>query len=442
MKKLLAALLSAALLATTAVGCGSNGNGTDTSGNTGAGDSSGTKQVHFANWWGEHEIEIADKYFKEKWTPESGIEVVFDYIPFDGFVQKMVSEITAGNPADLILCNSDMVSSYAKNGLMLELDEYMERDSVDFSEFYGSPDWVVNGKMVGLPSWYGAWFMYVNTTMLEENGIDVPRGSWTWDEMREICLKVADPGNGIYGLSDGMSNEPIYWYMLNGGAAFSDDMSECTINSPEVVDTMEFVRKLIYEDKVVPEPSSYSTTPADQLFRDGKAAFHYNGTWTVNYLRTNADSIDFNWDVIFAPTGPNAKGDVTPARSSGMFIPKNGKDVETSWEVMKHWGSEEGINNIDIGALSSMPSSAATLEDEAYYTYPDQQPESFNKDFLGAVASRAKYFPFTHHILGTNVQNAMNSLSNVWVENKDSKTVCDEAYETIMANWDAIEKVG
>ena len=156
MKKLLAALLSAALMATTAVGCGNNGNGTDTSGNTGAGDSSGTKQVHFANWWGEHEIEIADKYFKEKWTPESGIEVVFDYIPFDGFVQKMVSEITAGNPADLILCNSDMVSSYAKNGLMLELDEYMERDSVDFSEFYGSPDWFVNGKMVGLPSWYGA----------------------------------------------------------------------------------------------------------------------------------------------------------------------------------------------------------------------------------------------------------------------------------------------
>lgn len=451
MKKFLSALLCTALVVS-AAGCGSGGSApssssaapqTESSPSQAADAASGdVKQVRFANWWGEHEIEIADQYFKEQWTPQSGIEVVFDYIPFEGFIQKMISEITAGSPADLILCNSDHVASYAKNRLMEPLDEYMKRDGVDFSGFYGTPDWTVNDQLLGLPSWYGAWFFYVNTTLLEENGIEVPRGSWTWEELESICKQVADPEKGIWGLSDGMMNSPEYWYMLNGGAAFTDDMSACTINSKEVVDAMDFVRRMIYEEKVIPEPSVYSTTPADQIFRDGLAAFHYNGTWTCNFLRVNADKIDFTWDVIFAPTGPDAKGDVTPARSSGMFIPANARDKEASWTVMKHWGSLEGINNIDIGALSSMPSSKETLEAEAYYTFPEQQPESFNKDFLGAVTARAKYFPYTHFILGSNVSNAMTSLSNIWVENADPQTICDEAYNTIMSSWDSIQPIG
>lgn len=401
------------------------------------------KQVRFANWWGDHEIEIADAYFKEAFTPQTGIEVVFDYIPYDGFIQRMISEIAAGNPADLILCNSDHVSSYAVNGLMLGLNELQARDQVDLTDFYGTPDWIIDGELYGLPSWYGAWYMYVNVTMLEEAGIEVPRGSWTWQELRDICLKVTDPEKGVYGLSDGMvDDDPMYWYMLNGGAAFTDDMSACTINSPEVVEAMKFVQDLIYVDKAAPEPSFYATTAADQFFRDGKAAFHYNGTWAANYFRVSEDVMDFEWDVIFAPTGPSAPGDVTPARSSGMFIPVNAKDVEASWTVMKQWGSLDGINHIDIGALSSMPSSEASLNGEVYNLYPEQLPQHFTKEFFSAVTARAKYFPFTHYVLGENVLNAMQSLSNIWVENMDAQTVCDEAYNTIQNNFGAIVKVG
>jgi multiple sugar transport system substrate-binding protein len=406
----------------------------------GAGAGAGVKQVRFANWWGEHEISIADEFFKKDFTPESNIEIVFDYSPFEGFIAKMISEIAAGNPADLILCNSDHVSSYASNGLMLPLDSYMERDGTDLTSFFGTSDWIIDEQLYGLPSWYGAWYFYVNVSMLEEAGIAVPRGSWTWDELRDVSLKVADPANGVYGLTDGMT--PLYWYMLNGGGAFSDDMSACTINSDEVVGTLDYLKKLIFEDKVMPEYSAYGTTPPDQMFRDGKAAFHYNGTWTSNYLRENADAIDFTWDVIFAPNGPGAKGDVTPARSSGMFIPANGKDLETSWEVMKFWASVEGINNLDIGALSSMPPSQATLESEVYNLYPQKQPEHFSKEFFSAVAGRAKYFPYTHYMLNENVQNAMNSLTDALNSNLDSKTVCDQAYATIMDNWQSIVKVG
>ncbi|MDR1287429.1 MAG: sugar ABC transporter substrate-binding protein [Treponema sp.] len=416
--------------------CSRGGQGS--TGGTSGGD--GKRQVRFANWWGDHEIELADRYFKTSYTPTSGIEIIFDYSPYDGFIAKMISEMAAGTPADLVLCNSDHISSYARNDLMLGLNEYMQRDSVDLTTFFGTPDWIIDGELYGLPSWYGAWYMYVNVTMLEKAGIEVPRGSWTWDQFRDICLKVADPANGIWGLSDAHVGD-MYWYTLNGGSAFNDDMTKCTINSPEVVYTFEFLKRLIYQDKVAPEPTYYQTVAPDVLFRDGKAAFHYNGTWAANFFRVSADRVDFTWDVIFAPTGPMAKGDVTPARSSGMFIPANAKNIETSWEVMKHWGSVEGINNIDIGALSSMPPSQETLGAEAYNLWPSQQPEHFTKEFFAQVTARAKYFPFTHYYMSENVQNAWN-VSSILRENLDIKTTLDSAYNTIMANWATIEYIG
>jgi multiple sugar transport system substrate-binding protein len=403
--------------------------------------SDGPRQVRFANWWGDLEIKIADEYFKKEYTPKTGIEVIFEHVPRDEFIQKMVSQIVAGDPPDLVLCNSDDISSYARNDLMLGLNTYMERDNVDLTSFYGTPDWIIDRELYGLPSWYGSWYFFVNVTMLEKAGIEVPRGSWTWDQLREIALKLNDPANGIWGIADGMNWDLMYWYMLNGAGPFSDDMSTCTINSPEMVYAFDFLKKLIYQDKVMPEPSLYATVSPDALFADGKAAIYYGGTWSANYFRETIKK-DFTWDVIFAPTGPGAKGDVTPARSSGMFIPANCKNIEAAWEVMKHWGSVEGINNIDIAALTSMPSSPAVLESEAYNLWPNQQPEHFNKEFFRQVAARAKYFPFTHYYLGENVRNAFTGIGAIVNENLDSKKTLDEAYNTIMANWDSIEYIG
>jgi multiple sugar transport system substrate-binding protein len=278
--------------------------------------------------------------------------------------------------------------------------------------------------------------------MLEKAGIEVPRSSWTWDQLREIALKLNDPANGIWGISDGMNWDLMYWYMLNGAGPFSDDMSKCTINSPEMVYAFDFLKRLIYQDKVMPEPSLYQTISPDTLFADGKAAFYYGGTWSANYFRETIKKEDFTWDVIFAPTGPGAKGDITPARSSGMFIPANCKNVELAWEVMKHWGSVEGINNIDIAALTSMPSSPAVLESEAYNLWPNQQPEHFNKEFFRQVSARAKYFPFTHYYLGENVKNAFTGTGVIVGENLDTRQVLTEAYNTVMANWDSIEYIG
>ena len=94
------------------------------------------------------------------------------------------------------------------------------------------------------------------------------------------------------------------------------------------------------------------------------------------------------------------------------------------------------MNALSIGALSAMPPSQATIDAEAYYTYPDQQPKSFNKDFINELSRVAVPENYSHIYFNESVTNAINSLTNVIIENRDAKTVCDEAYDTIMKNWD------
>lgn len=398
------------------------------------------KSVTFACWWSEAEIAAAKKFLDENYTPKSGIEVEFKYVPNVSFAQQMTSEIASGNPADLILCDFASVPSYYENGMMLPLNELMARDGVDFTTFTNAEQWMIGDEIFALPSENPITYFFVNKTILKEAGYEVPYGSWTFDQLLEIAKGCTDPEKGIWGLADFVGTwRPEAWIVLNGGNVFSDDLSACTINSPESVGAMEFLRKLIYEEKVAPEPSVYATTPADQLFRDGKAAFAFNGTWMTQYLRVNSDVIDFEWDVIYAPTGPNATKDANYGFSCGLFIPANCKDVETAWEVMKYWGSVEGLNGISIGALATLPSNQETLESEAYNTWPEMPPENFNKAFVQGLFDRVVYMPFNRMILNNNVTSAVTSLSDIVVSNRNAQEVCDAAYETIMAQWDEIE---
>lgn len=398
------------------------------------------KEIHFGCWWSESEIAIAQEWLDENFTPESGIKVVIDYYPYDGFTQKMLSMIAAGNAPDLFIAEEPSFAAYYNAGVLLPLSNYCERDGVDLvSTHEGTTNYVCDGELYGYPFWYGCTYMYVNKDMVEAAGYEVPTGHWTWDELREISLACTNEEDGTYGFVQYFHGGTSHmWYYLNGASVFSEDLSQCTINSEEMVNAMEFNRKLIYEDKVSPEPSLYATTAADTMFRDGKAAFMLNGTWGTNYLRSVADQIDFEWDVIYAPNGPDSNGEETISWTGPVVVPANTKDPDACWEFLKYWATAEGINALTVGAMSAFPVTEETIDMEAYYTYPDQEPESFNKEFITELIDVAVPENFSHIYFNENVNNAMQSLQDILLENKDAQAVCDAAYDAIMAEWDNI----
>jgi arabinogalactan oligomer/maltooligosaccharide transport system substrate-binding protein len=76
--------------------------------------------------------------------------------------------------------------------------------------------------------------------------------------------------------------EPFWlvpWLGGFGGSVFADDGVTPTLNTPEMVATLQFLHELKFTHKIMPLESDYGG--ADTLFKEGKAAMIVNGDWSI-----------------------------------------------------------------------------------------------------------------------------------------------------------------
>ena len=64
-----------------------------------------------------------------------------------------------------------------------------------------------------------------------------------------------------------------------GGAVFAEDGKTPTLDTPEMVATLQFLHDIKYDTPIIPMESDYNG--ADTLFKEGKAAMIINGDWSL-----------------------------------------------------------------------------------------------------------------------------------------------------------------
>lgn len=109
--------------------------------------------------------------------------------------------------------------------------------------------------------------MFVNKTLLEENGIEIPNVNWTWDDFYAICEKLTvdtdDDGEidqfGEYGYTweNALSS--------NGQALLDEKSMKSTLQNEDVYSAIEFVRKLNLLNR--------GQNVTSEMFDKGKVAF-------------------------------------------------------------------------------------------------------------------------------------------------------------------------
>ena len=82
----------------------------------------------------------------------------------------------------------------------------------------------------------------------------------------------------------------VPWLGGFGGQVFAEDGVTPTLDTPAMVDTLNFLHQIKFTDKIIPLESDYDT--ADTLFKEGKAAMIINGDWTLGaYVDTFGDKL-------------------------------------------------------------------------------------------------------------------------------------------------------
>jgi multiple sugar transport system substrate-binding protein len=210
--------------------------------------------------------------FAAAYKAKTGINLDVQVVSWDDIDQQS-STMLQNNAAPDIL-NLNAYASYAKDGLLYSSDDVLSASVKDdlLPNFVQSGTY--QGKMYGMPDLSSARALFYNTDIFAKAGIAGPPK--TWDEFTADAKKITALGDGTVGYAMPLGPEEAQaefsiWMFNNGGNWKTD--GKWTINSPQNVDTLTFLKSLAVTDKVTQNnPGKTNRTDgAFPLFQSGKA---------------------------------------------------------------------------------------------------------------------------------------------------------------------------
>lgn len=279
-------------------------------------------------------------------------------------LQKLLAALAAGELPDVVLLDSPFVALFAKDGALENLDQFVGKDTSDFSLDDFIPrliqDGYYGGSLYALPVFRSTPLLYVNGDMFAEAGLP-RRAPATWDEFREFSKKVSKydaSGQPIQvGAGFTMRQTTAHWYFQGGVYAFGGTISDENFG---IHLTEEPVIKLaaLWQDLVFKDKSAIPSSSHDDLF-NRKVAMVFGSTGSMGNLMSRAD-----FQVIPAFMPGQVRNLVPVGGSVLAMTSTDTRRREGTWEFMKYMTSPEA-NSYIVQKTGYMPTRYSSLN------YPD-----------------------------------------------------------------------
>jgi len=241
---------------------------------------------------------IADDFHAANPTITVKVQIV-NWNDFDTKIQTMVQnrqypDITEG----------DYFSNYAQEGLLYKASEVFSDPSNLMPVFKELGSY--KGVQYGLPFTTSARALFYNKAIFAEAGITSPPK--TWDEIATDAAKIEAKGKIGFGLPLGPEEaqaETLLWFLGNGGGFQTAD-GKWVIDSPENVQTLEFMTKLVKAGDTEPNPGTKNRTDLFNEFAQGQIGM-MNGEVALLPIINSANVLkkgDLGTAAIAGRTGP------------------------------------------------------------------------------------------------------------------------------------------
>ena len=315
----------------------------------GAAPAGDTQKLIFSSYtWSGYEA--AMKSVIEAWNQEhTDVTVEGQFFPED-YWTKLQTQIAGGTPPDVGIADYGRLLTYAKSGILLPIDDYIEVD--DFSLDKMLPAAVAQyrwqegefdsggegGKMYGLPSDAQSQILAYNKSMFDAAGVAYPTDDWTWDDLVAAGQAITKADQNIWGMQ--MINSGILtkgnFLFSAGGASHTADYSKSLLDAPETIEAFKWNWDLVYTHKIAPAPGAQSAT---NPFMSGQVAMVVDGVWWIADFATIEG---FEWDIALQPKHPRTGKRTTSLESDGWWIFQNAAAPDMAWSLMKYLADENG----------------------------------------------------------------------------------------------------
>lgn len=264
-------------------------------------------------------------------------------IPKEDYSEWLTQKTLQGKTPDVFMVLADDFDKMVSLGMLANLDEMIRQDQdFDTDKYFSSA--LAYGEreehQYALPYETVPTLMFVNKTLLRQEGFAVPQSDWTWEHLERICERVTKDTDGD-GKIDQFGTYNYDWTeaaYTNGGKLFDEDGRQCYINSDEVTEAVKFVNNL---NKL---NDGERVTRAD--FDGGKVAFMPLSFAEYRTYKTYPYKIkkytNFQWDCITLPAGPSGDN-ISEVNSLLVGVSEKSDYKKLAWEFLKTLTYDEKI---------------------------------------------------------------------------------------------------
>ncbi len=384
------------------------------------------------------ELEVRQQIGKMYETVDPNVSIAIDVIS-GSRPDSQLTMIAGGNPPDVLYLNDWFQYTFAHKGLLMNLDDYISRDGLDFAGYMAEAVEANRYKdqMTAMPFEVSVVGVVYNKNLFDEAGIPYPTAdindpSWNWDALVEVASALTDESKNQYGF--GMDAWMIPNWLLCYDQRYLSNNKEVTPDTKAVLNTEQAAKVYKYwldlreVHKVSPTAAMSQEISGFDRFMSGKVAMYAYGRW-LNTFRTIED---FEWDVTPLPTPSDGHpASVMYILNYGIY--SNSSKADIAWDFLKFLSTKEPqVANVVTGMAVSVLEEVNASPD-----FLDNAPPANNRVYADAVPyaklwdnNEAGYMNYADQVLSQLFSGERTDIEGVLQE-------ADEGINRALDEWRA-----
>lgn len=326
---------------------------TDSQADSSVQQSSEPVTITFSNFSGSGDNQVhLDAMIAAFEEQNPGIKVECETIGFGEYFTQMQTRIAAGTAPDCYELNYENFVPYASKGVLMGMEEMYAETGFDPSAIneQALAAFQVDGAQYGLPASFSDVLLFYNKELFDQAGIDYPTNDWTWADEQVAAEAIRALGDDIYGIF-----HPIHFWEFykvvqqNGGSILNEDKSAFTLNTPQNVETLQFMVDRVQKSNVMPSEEQLAGMGDWDLFKAGRLGMIVTGIWAFPDFISN---MEYDWDVAMEP-GNTAKA--THFFSNGLVINADSKNAIAAMKWVQFMSASKEAATIRVEAGWELP---------------------------------------------------------------------------------------
>lgn len=294
------------------------------------------------------------------WETKTGNKV--NVVAASDINQQLTQGFAAGSPPDVFFTDANVFPTYAKAGNMLAYGDQVKTKS----DFYPAlvKTFTYDNQFYCAPKDFSTLALVINTDLWSKAGLtdaDVPK---TWADLETVAKKLTQ-GN-VKGLVIGDTRDRIGAFMRQaGGWIVNEDQTQMTADSPENLQALQEVQKLLASGSAA-YPKGVDSGWGGEAIGKGRAAMTIEGNWIKGAIK--ADFPNLKWKAVELPEGPKGKGTLTFTQCYG--VASASKNQAAAIDLVNHLSTDEPALALakGLGVMPALQSAADGYKSE----FPDE----------------------------------------------------------------------